>query len=229
MKVALSKILGDKDIVIGSLNEIIEAKIDIPKQIQNILKKPVPKFQVIGARMLGKSMPEAKNIAVKNYYNKQLGPNSPHPSAIQIKKFTEDIFYDYKKFTFVRNPYDRVISDYKWRKKMTKKNFSFDEYLSDLETNNFNKGYVHKKGISNWDMISINDDLIIDTFGRFENLTNDFSRILSQLSIPHVDLGHEKKSIYTKDNRIYYSQENKKRVKKIFKKEIEAFNYDCPY
>ena len=44
------------------------------------------------------------------------GRSMHHFSALEIKSLFPDLFKKYYKFSFVRNPYDRLLSEYYWCK-----------------------------------------------------------------------------------------------------------------
>lgn len=126
-------------------------------------------------------------------------------------EFYENAF----KFTFVRNPWDRVLSLYKHmqcdaetlfntHRKMgycflcnagKDKGGGFKNFVRYLNVVEIEKpGLYNRKGLSqfspqlNW----IPDD--IDFVGRYENLKNDFDFVCDKISHPSVDLPHMKKT-----------------------------------
>ena len=230
MKVAIAPYLSDRDIVIGSLNEIIDAGIDVPPEMKRILRRPDVLALSLAARLMGKSRPEALNIAAKMHFERRLGVNSPHPTAESASHYLGDAWSDYKKFCFVRNPYERVASDYNWWRRMSNQSFSFSEYLMALRERDDSEKIVHPGAVSNWEMMTIGDDFQIDIVGRYESLEADFATTTAKLGLPALKLGTaEKATVSGRDYGSLYSETEKKSVAEMFRHEIDRFSYDFPY
>lgn len=64
-----------------------------------------------------------------------------HSSAKMLKKMAPDVYSSCFKFTIVRNPYDRLVSEYFWRKKYFRthafdsSDMSFDQFLIHVHDN----------------------------------------------------------------------------------------------
>ena len=96
----------------------------------------------------------------------------------------------------MRNPYDRMVSEYLWRTQVYgKRKLEFKEFLIEEvvpRKNNINKFlknfYKDEKFIpfldshyfNQVDFISENKKIIIDEIGKFENLKADFERIFQK-------------------------------------------------
>lgn len=143
-------------------------------------------------------------------------------------------FKKYFKFTFVRNPWDRLISSY--------------EYLKSGGLNGKYKNEVYKK-ISQFDSFKDfakrfhNTDIIkdihflpqyyfvcnkksrveVDFVGKYERINEDFKLVTQKVNVP-CHLLHLNQST-RKDYKSYYDNETKKIVSKIYHKDIEIFNY----
>jgi len=131
-----------------------------------------------------------------------------HWSAVRLKeKFGDDIWNEYFKFSFVRNPYDRLFSWYNM----------IDKLRHSLNPNPFHS-YIHQhihsfadfimmdgKGIAGIDLtgpelppqritqfqrVSDKNRVIVDFIGRYESLTNDFDYICKRLNISDPLLPH---------------------------------------
>lgn len=229
MKVALAPYLGKQDIVIGSWNEIMDSGIKLNQSAKRTLRHPKALAYTSAALCIGKSWPEAVNIGVKAYYRNRLSVNPPHPTALEASNFFSYEWNNYFKFSFVRNPYERVVSDYFWRLRMTNEQFSFNQYLKLLLSGKKNR-IIHPGGHSNWQMLTINGQLVMDFIGNYERLEKDFIEVTKQLSIPVNGLGAKVKvNKETKDYSNLYSEEEKGIVEDMFQSEIEAFGYEFPY
>ena len=229
MKVALAPFLGKNDIVIGSINEIIASGISLNKASKKTLITPKGICFTTVASLLGKTLPEAINIGIKSYYKNKLSKNPPHPKASEVAQYFPDEWNQYFKFAFTRNPYERVVSDYLWRKRQTQEEISFTDYLHLLKSNNSRARIIHPENVSNWEMITINDTLVIDEIGKYENLEKDFLKITNKIIGKDIKLNQEKVNFNKINYSSFYSVKEKELVSQIFNKEIIQFGYNFPY
>jgi len=152
-----------------------------------------------------------------------------HTKAFEYKKLNPNEFDNYFSFTFVRNPWDRVVSFYHYQIKRGWDFYPFDETIP------------FKKFVKNWlkqmpaqtslnthpcyDWISDKDDnLLVDFIGRFENFQEDFNVVCDKIGIPHQKLPHKNKSKH-KHYTEYYDDETKQIVAEKYAKDIEYFGY----
>lgn len=146
---------------------------------------------------------------------------------------------DYFKFTFVRNPWDRIASCY--RNKIQKRwknnpspslkqkglyfennNLTLKDFLILLEKKDNRFYNIH------WaPQTSLVDMDKMDFIGRFENLEEDWKHVCKKIGIDQLKLPHKLQTKpKNKSYRDYYlDQESIDIVSRIYKKEIELFNY----
>lgn len=152
--------------------------------------------------------------------------------------FNESDFFQYYKFTIVRNPWDKLFSCYRflnrggttpfhklWRENVL---LNFDNF------NDFVKKWVNKHNIysfshflpQHW-FLSLNTfEPQIDFIGKFENLEDDFLKIKNKLDID-FNLMHLNQSDKIKKNYFdFYNQESIDIVSEVYKEDINLFNYD---
>jgi hypothetical protein len=147
----------------------------------------------------------------KKYYN--------HIPAIEIKKLIgEKIWDSYYKFCFERNPWDKVISSYFFRAaKRSDKHITFEQFLdSDL------------KFSYNYPFYTIDDSVVVDFVGKYENLAEDLMKICKEIGLSYDGWLPKAKGNYRKNREHYtkfYTLEEKQIVEQYFKKEIELFDY----
>ena len=129
-------------------------------------------------------------------------------------------------FSFVRNPYDRLLSAHKYLTggygnlgdvKFGKTLSSNFKYFIKHQLNN-NLNWLHFKPIISW----LNDD--IDFIGRTENYQHDFNTICDKIGIPQQQLPHFNKSKH-KHYTEYYDDETRQIVSEIYAEDIERFGY----
>jgi len=128
-------------------------------------------------------------------------------------------FNDYFTFSFVRNPWDRVLSDYFWHLREgghKQKPFNRDDFLHHIKT-----GADHPW--SQWWMISDGEKVIVDFVGKFEDIKKDWPVVAKKLGVS-PDLPHRNKTKHLSYWH-YYDDETKKAVAERFKDDIEHFGY----
>lgn len=173
-------------------------------------------------------------------------PKFHHMGINELVNFYPDInLNDYFKFTFIRNPWDRFVSLYndmflKRKGKNKVMHYSYLEKKNNTifhQTKNF-KEFAAKFEYSNWineahfkpqyQYIFINQEISVDYIGRLENLKNDWEIVKSNIGLKDIsNLGHEMKSkIKVNNYRKYYDDITKDIVYRMYKKDIDLFNYD---
>ncbi|HYW36145.1 MAG TPA: sulfotransferase family 2 domain-containing protein [Balneolaceae bacterium] len=218
IKVFLSPYLGDNDIMLGSWDECYLKGIhpnsqfvkDIfyPKSILNslggLIKRPDYLFRPAGLL----------NILSQSQ-KKKYGIGS-HSTIEEIKKFDSKIFEEAFKFCFVRNPYERAVSDYLYRGLTNK--ITFRTYLEGVDSGKFR--------FKSWPMYTIKDEIVMDYVGKFENLREEMKKICKIIDIPLPNELPKMKRQNKYDYRKFYKEEYEiNLLKKICEPEIEYFNY----
>lgn len=142
-----------------------------------------------------------------------------HMTAGQIKrrvgKETWDSFF---KFCFERNPWDKVVSHYWYRRRNPRKSpvDSFEEYLETCRCP------------VDFPLYTIGGELALDEVGRYENLDSDFQRILARIGLPPGALPTRANTQFrtdTKPYQDYYDDRTRKLVADLYAREIAMFDY----
>ncbi|MBP3852936.1 MAG: sulfotransferase family 2 domain-containing protein [Erysipelotrichaceae bacterium] len=153
---------------------------------------------------------------------------------------------DYYKFTFVRNPFDRLVSCYQSKfhadqeiYRRDKEDFEFADYpYGNFSIDDSFDSFVRK-------VVKIPNHLLdrhfciqtslvydpdgkpkVDFIGKFENLEEEFEPIRKKYDLnplPHYNSSH------AKDYRTYYTEETAKLVYKKYKKDFNTFGYTDSY
>jgi hypothetical protein len=154
-------------------------------------------------------------------------------------------YRDKFKFTFVRNPYDRFISAWKYCISQTRYKTSLlddpelffsivaknsNHYFWDCTIYDNFKGCKTSFAVHHASPQSDPFYMICETdfVGRFENFQEDFNTVCDMLSIKRVELRHPKKY---KTDHLHYSEyfkdkEFTERVTEFYKEDFEKFGYD---
>jgi len=142
-------------------------------------------------------------------------------------------------FAFVRNPWDRCVSAFRWVSSGGNNNNDekdaqeyLGKYRSDFSA--FVKHYkdcdkileqIHFQPQYKW-VCDDHDNLLVDFVGRFENLQEDFDKLCDTIEAPRQKLMHHKKpKTKHKHYREYYDDETKQIVAEKYAKDIEYFGY----
>lgn len=141
------------------------------------------------------------------------------------------------KFAFVRNPYDRCLSEWLYQMKMNKEKGWFAYRTTVLLKNSFDafvkhlydlykKGKLNNRAHDRCQHLYIYNDgkQVVDYVGRFENIDEDWRIIREKIGLncdlPHYNNG-KKKAHYSQ----YYSESNRKLVEEIYSDDLKLFGY----
>jgi hypothetical protein len=116
---------------------------------------------------------------------------------VKYKYIPKELYTNYFKFAIVRNPFERVVSIYRYfgySKKCSFKEFVNGPFLNELWKEQYwfvcpQVEYVYK-----------NEQLNVDFICRFENLQEDFQHVCKQIGLPSLRVPHKNKSSKTKGN-----------------------------
>src|SRR6056300_1403113 len=111
-----------------------------------------------------------------------------HTDMVWIKKNLGNKFDDCFKFTFVRNPFDRIVSFYCYRKAQNDwtntLNKSFEEFVYEDIYNRKNDPFIGNQ----IDWLKLNREVKCNFIGRFENLQQDFNEVCRIVGIQNRTL-----------------------------------------
>lgn len=162
-----------------------------------------------------------------------------HRKALDYVRVDEEKFHSYFSFAFIRNPFDRMVSAFHYLKQgggnAIDKNFA-DEHLKDcFDFRSFIlalKNDTFKEKILAWmhfvpQYIYVCDEdknVLVDFLGKFENLEEDFSKLLRILNRKE-SLSKANKSKHLSFEK-YYDKTAFAVVKELYKDDFELFDYD---
>lgn len=124
-------------------------------------------------------------------------------------------------FTFVRNPYDRIVSYYKWNCRVGEKKNpvleSFDVFVKNIHPN-----FAIETDFK-MQSIVINDEC--DFIGRFERLESDFKKLMNMFNIEFDGFKMWRNKTNVMHYSKYYTSVSYDIVTEKFKDDIEKFGY----
>ena len=135
----------------------------------------------------------------------------------QISIFPEKTQQTFFSFTFVRNPWDRIVSSWRYHKQVLKREYDLKTFAR-LPRDNKQVGLYHLD--TQVSFININTNFI----GRFENLQHDFNIVCDKIGISRKVLPHKNKSKH-KHYTEYYDDETREIVAERYAQDIEQFGY----
>lgn len=151
------------------------------------------------------------------------------------KKMTPLQWDSFFKFSIVRNPWDRVVSNYTYAKMLTShwhnprsKHPDYDlcTKLSFIDCVKLLKNEPHRFKHPGWKsqfpyICDINKEIKIDKFFYYHNLdTQDFKKIIPRLS--KINVSRKNPEDYLN----YYNDESRRLVGEIYHDDIELFGFD---
>jgi len=141
----------------------------------------------------------------------------------------EDI-ESYFSFTFVRNPWERALSDWHWMNKNLTSQQPFEDYLNvvgDFRASCYSSDQTYRGDHfkTQSEFTHHHGERLVDFIGRFENIDEDFATILSILSLPPLVLPHYNKSSYPRPYWQNYTDKQRDLVSEIFAEDIYLFGY----
>ena len=182
--------------------------------------------EVIGYKKLQEKNPES--------------PLSNHSSCLSVFDSMDiDVYKDYFKFAFVRNPYDLFVSLYHWWQKTPSwddpsllqtrlsKVESFEEFCYRYEQikKPYNFLYDNHFFSTQYKYFFFDDTPLCNFTGRHETLQEDYEKICKIIGIRSSTLEKLNASERDINHRIYYNENCIKYVKRKYRKELKTFNY----
>lgn len=168
---------------------------------------------------------------VRPGFNKYQSGGLQHLLATQIRQEVgQEKFDRYFKFSFVRNPWDKLVSQFLYLKTQPMLRdymgvgrwTSFKKYVRILLDNH----EMHVQSYEQWRFIY--DDKgksLVDFLGRFESLDDDFTRLTEKLGLKGLRLPHDMKSKQRKPYQMYYDGKTADLVSNLYARDVELFNY----
>ncbi len=143
-----------------------------------------------------------------------------HMPGYEVReKIGEEIWNSYYKFSFERNPWDKIVSLYFWEKKGDEfDEQSFDDYIN---TRKYLNCY-------NYPTYTYQDEVIVDFVCKYENLKDDLLKVCNKIGIDFDSELPKAKSKYRPKQHhysYYYNDKTRELIRNHFKKEIELHGY----
>lgn len=165
---------------------------------------------------------------------------------VRHKYMTQAQFDEYFKFSFVRNPWSRVVSIYKYFRFQERKCFS-EFVMNDLRTDMWEK-WQWFVGPQSEFVCDDHGRVMVDFLGRMETLQGDFDRVCAKIGLPAIPVprvnvspsepqSDSSKSLRRRWRRRkaafpsfatyqeYYDRASREAVAQLYQRDIELFGY----
>jgi hypothetical protein len=185
----------------------------------------------------GQSIEDLFEFELDNHH--YFGNNNGHDfSHCTIKNMQSKIdISNFFKFSFVRNPFDRLVSEFFYRselkhnwvfKRLKMKKYSFEDFVNGFYeyklSFDINKSSDESHFYSQFEFVCIDNKISVDFLGRFENFKNDISILKKKFNI-NKNIIHKNKTNHYHYS-LYYNTTTKSMVENIYEKDLSVFNYD---
>ena len=153
-----------------------------------------------------------------------------HAKAYEIKeKLGSTIFDCYYKFTFVRNPFDFLVSLYFYISQ--DENHRHHGVVSNMSFLEFLRWHIANNSPCQLDSVAEphNAKRLVDYIGRFETLEKDLATIQERLGLEiRSNIKHKNPSLKRKSKgyKGYYDEEGRNLVENYFRADLDLFGYD---
>jgi len=142
-----------------------------------------------------------------------------HSPAAEVRRYVgKDKWSKYFVFCVERNPFDRAVSQYFWKNRKLAEKPDMTEFFRTLST----------PSMSNWNVYSSKDGLLVDKVLRYENLDQELSEVGNLLGI-NIDISSIHAKSHTRTDKRNYTEiiDNKSRliIEERCAKEIKHFGY----
>ena len=220
----------------------------------HIPKNAGQSIEMMFINLLGLTWSTRAPLLLTTNSNPNLGPpRLAHLTATDYAKYkyiSEEQFENYFKFAFVRNPWDRAVSFYKYMGKGSGKNFKdfiCEDFLSVIWKQKY--WFVRPQH----EFIYENGEKLVDYVGRFENLKDDCKTAFDKMGLPFDDIPHVNSSKNRKPSKKrlvklaaskllgkrdahethdhytdYFDDTTIEIIQNLYEKDLEIFNYQYP-
>ena len=203
--------------------------IHIPKNGGSYISETLSKYY--GFKNYYLQRPDHEKFCFGKDYSVDKHENKIHGTLIYYKtskyinnimNMDENKWNTYFIFTFIRNPYDRIVSGWNY---INKYNISFKKYLNiNYKTNSYNYWHVFMPQTRH--IIDLNGKNNINYIGKLENLENDLKIILNMIGINNiVHIPFKKNSKSHKNYKTYYNNEILEKVNILMREDFENLDY----
>jgi len=212
MTIYLSHFCGEGDLITRLKKEEIEYGNSLGYRFPHGFKTQVKSLKLAVWKMIKNFQSDQQLMKTSGYKIRK------NLSAYSAQMYLgQQVWNNYFKFCFERDPFDKAVSLYYWHTRDMEKGPEINEYIQKAD----------RSKLSNWRLYTIDDQVAVDFVGRYENLDEDVRFVAEKLGLPNHSLPNAKGD--SRSNHQHYSQilnqDSRRHIEIVCAKEIEMFKY----
>jgi len=180
-------------------------------------------------------LPKSASCSIRNFLEKYTIVDSHTKENWRYIEYYPQNYKSYFKFTFVRNPFERLVSC--WRDKiventqkpqgdeiqyMRDRDFSFSEFVA-MVTSDF--WGMNGHWIPQCELLIDNFEIELDFIGKVENFDSDMKFVLQRLGVCEYQNDYHSNSTQHKHYTSYYNEKSRLLVEEKYANDIETLGY----
>jgi len=165
-----------------------------------------------------------KYLRIKHQMRHGRRPAFKHvPAAMARDLVGSTIWEKYFTFTFVRNPWDRVLSEFSRHRYNRESDIPMKQAFTEWVAAGGN--WLARHNTMSDFVSNENGDVIVDFIGKIESLESDLAIVLDKVGVPHIEMKHLNRSDNKPHYREIYTRETREIVTQWVQKDADMFGY----
>lgn len=166
------------------------------------------------------------NAANRAHWARRFPAKPMHPTAAEVRAAFPHEWQHFFKFCFVRNPWDRLVSEYRWAR-ANEKGVTFREFVERVaDPDRPDPEAVRPVPPDTWSMYTLDGEIAADFIGRYERLPEDMHRVCGRLGLPfEAEHFPSLKRSQQREYQSYYTEQERRLVADSHTPEITQFGY----
>lgn len=153
--------------------------------------------------------------------------NGWHVSARDMKRWLGARWSGFRTFTVVRDPFDRIVSNYEWQRSKSRPVGTFDEFVEAVQSDHpalHRQARLHGLPQLAW-VATAEGHVLVDQVLKFEQLTSSFDSYFASLGLVASRLAHVNPSERRPVHTYYGDTRTIDRVLDLYRNDFETFGY----